>query len=399
MNEVCPKQQCSGCTACYNICPVSCISMCPDEEGFLYPEIDTAKCIDCKQCVAVCQAYYDITKSPDRQRYYAVKNKDAVRVESSSGGIFTALSDAILSKGGVVAGAFMDDNFTISHFIACNTEERNLLRGSKYAQSNLSDIFSQIRTMLIAGEQVMFVGTPCQVEGLNLFLRKKYDNLITCDLVCHGVASPKVFHSFISYIQEKGKDKLVKFHFRDKELGWKGYKVSAIYENKKIKNKLWLRSFNYLFSQNYINRPVCSQCKYISYDRCSDITIGDYWGIERYYPEFEDKLGVSLTLANPKKGEDLFQSVQKELIYFEIKKEEAYQNSFGRLPKVNQKRKAFWDCYRQASYRDAIKKYGEYNIKGFIKNMIRRLFEIPHLRRYLSKYLQKPPSTTIKEIL
>jgi coenzyme F420-reducing hydrogenase beta subunit len=370
----------------------------PDDEGFLFPHINSAKCISCKRCVDVCQAYYPMTKSDDKQRYYAVKNKDAIRAESSSGGIFTGLSDYILSKGGVVVGAFISHNFEVSHFIAANIEERNLLRGSKYVQSSLGSIFSQIQDILAKGNYVLFVGTPCQVEGLNLFLGKKYDNLITCDLVCHGVASPKVFQSFIEYIQQKGKDKLIKFNFRDKELGWRGYKVSAIYKNKKVRNTLWLRSFNYLFSQNYINRPVCSKCKYISYDRCSDITLGDYWGIECYYPEFEDRLGVSLIITNTEKGEKQFQNIAHELIWFEIKKEEAYQNSLGKLPKQNKKRTAFWACYNKNSYKVAVKKYAEYNTKGFFKNILRKLIEIPFVKRYLSKPLKKPPTPIINEM-
>jgi len=381
VDMICSKQECYGCSACYNICPTRCISMMPDEEGFLHPVIDQTKCIDCKTCVSVCQVHNNMIGRSDKQKYYAVKNNDAVRINSSSGGIFTAISDYVLTSSGVVVGATMNSDFTVYHIVTNDIDGRNLLRGTKYVQSDLKEIFSEIREMLTKGKKVLFVGTPCQVEGLNLFLRNRYTNLITCDLVCHGASSPKVFKSFIEYIQKKAKAKLLQFNFRDKELGWRGYRVSAKYENKKIKNALWLRSFNYLFSQNYINRPSCSRCKHVSYNRCSDITIGDYWGIERYYPEFEDRLGVSLIMTNTEKGEKLYQNVSQGLVQIEIKREEAKQNSLSRLPKSNKQREAFWTDYQQLPYKEVIKKYGEYNLKGYVKDFIRKLLEVSALRR------------------
>lgn len=382
---ICSKQECYGCSACYNICPTRCISMMPDEEGFLYPVIDQTKCIDCKACVSVCQVHNNMTGRSDKQKYYAVKNDDAVRINSSSGGIFTAISDYVLTNSGVVVGATMNSDFTVYHIVANDIGGRNLLRGTKYVQSDLKEIFSEIRETLTKGKKVLFVGTPCQVEGLNLFLRNRYTNLITCDLVCHGASSPKVFKSFIEYIQKKAKAILLQFNFRDKELGWRGYRVSAKYENKKIKNALWLRSFNYLFSQNYINRPSCSRCKYVSYNRCSDITIGDYWGVEKYYPKFEDNLGVSLVMINTKKGDRLYQIISSDLEQIEIKKEEAKQNSLIKASKMNNKRDKFWLNYLDVSYESAIKKYGEYNVKGFVKDIVRKLTNNSVSRRIIKK--------------
>jgi len=388
VDMICEKQNCYGCSACFNICPQNCISMVPDEEGFLYPFIDQTNCIDCKMCISVCQVHNDMSRTLDIQKYYAVKNNDTVRVNSSSGGMFTAISDYILTHNGVIVGAILKSDFTVSHILVNDIKGRNLLRGTKYVQSNLKNIFSEIQEILIKGKKVLFVGTPCQVEGLNLFLGKIYDNLITCDLVCHGVSSPKIFKSFIDYIQEKGKDKLVKFNFKDKELGWRRCGVSAEYKNKRIKNTLWLRSFNYLFSQNYINRPSCSRCKYVSYNRCSDITIGDYWGIERYYPEFEDQLGVSLVLVNTEKGEKLYQRVSQNLVQIEVKREETKQNSLSRLPKPNKQRESFWDYYNKFSYKIAIKKFGEYNFKGYVKNIARKMIYVLNISGHLSKYLK-----------
>ena len=299
MEQVCPKENCYGCTACYNVCPTEAISMKKDQEGFLYPNIDQNLCIDCGKCKEVCPVYHDdFLEEYEEQKFFALKNSDSVRKESSSGGVFTALSDYFIENGGIVVGAKYSSGFSVEHKITNNKEVRDQFRGSKYIQSDLDSLFKEIESKLKNDKEVLFVGTPCQVDGLNLFLGKSYSNLTTCDLLCHGVASPRVFKEFIGFVESKTNDKLLNYQFRDKEIGWRGYNVSAELKNKKIKNKLWLKSFNYLFSQNYINRPSCSNCKFFTYNRTSDLTMGDFWGIEKFYPEFEDSLGVSLLILN-----------------------------------------------------------------------------------------------------
>jgi len=385
LDIICLKEECYGCSACYNICPTNCISMKADEEGFLYPSIDKDSCIACKKCLSVCPARNNTFVDENIQNYYALKHEDNVRLESTSGGIFTAISDYILQQNGAVVGASLNNNFTVSHNIAHNINTRNLLRGTKYVQSDLDKIFKKIEEILSKRQLVLFVGTPCQVEGLNLFLGEKYDNLLTCDLVCHGVPSPKVFKSYIDYIQKKSRDKLIEYAFRDKKQGWRGYTVLAKFENVKLKNNPWLRSFNYLFSQNYINRPACSQCKYATFNRVSDITIGDYWGVEKYHPSFEDNLGVSLVIANTEKGNKIYSIISKKFEQIKIKKEEAAQNSLKRACKKNKNRDNFWREYLNNSYESAIKKYGEYNVKGFLKDIVRKLNNKIALRKSLNR--------------
>jgi len=371
--EICSKEECYGCSACYNICPSDCITMNPDLEGFLYPSIDQETCIDCKKCLSVCPAKNNVKINKEMQYYYAVKHDNEIRKNSSSGGMFTALSDYILEHNGFVVGAALNRDFKVSHIIINDINGRNNLRGTKYVQSDLNRIFRKIKEKLLEGNIVLYVGTPCQVDGLNLFLEEKYDNLITCDVLCHGAPSPKVFKSYLEYIQKKIKDNLIEYSFRDKAQGWRGYTVKAKFEKKELKNNLWLRSFNYLFSQNYINRPACLHCKYTTFKRVSDITIGDYWGIERFYPDFEDKLGVSLVIINTKKGREIFDIISKNIDKIEIKKEEAIQNSLSKPAPFNKKRHNFWEEYLNISYEKAIKKYGEYNIKGFIKDLVRKI--------------------------
>lgn len=373
LKEICSKEECYGCSACYNICPLDCITMKPDKEGFLYPSIDQEKCVDCKKCLSVCPAKNNIKIDEEIQYYYAVKHDDEIRKNSTSGGMFTALSDYVLENNGFVVGASLNRDFKVSHIIVNDINGRNTLRGTKYVQSDLNRIFRKIKETLLEGNMVLFVGTPCQVDGLNFFLEEKYDNLITCDVLCHGAPSPKVFKSYIEFIQKKTKDKLLEYSFRDKKQGWRGYTVRAILENRELKNNLWLRSFNYLFSQNYINRPVCLHCKYAAFKRVSDVTIGDYWGVERYYPDLEDKLGVSLVIINTKKGREIFDIISKNLDKIKIKKEEAIQSSLTKPTSFNKKRDKFWKEYLNNSYEKAIKKYGEYNIKGFLKDLIRMI--------------------------
>ncbi|MFW5886990.1 MAG: Coenzyme F420 hydrogenase/dehydrogenase, beta subunit C-terminal domain, partial [Bacteroidota bacterium] len=255
MEKICSENECYGCSACFNICPVKCITMVSDSEGFLQPKIDSSRCIDCRKCISVCQVYENrfIAKQFE-QKYYAVKADDAIRKNSSSGGMFTVLSDYIFANGGFVVGVGYDEQFKVIHKIVDNAESCNNLRNSKYVQSDLTEIFQDIRTLLLKDKLVLFTGLPCQVEGLNLFLGKSFENLITVDLICHGAPSPAVFKSFIEYIQEKETRKLLDFKFRDKRSGWRGYNVTAIFKKKIIKKKLWLRSFNYLFSRILINR-------------------------------------------------------------------------------------------------------------------------------------------------
>jgi len=374
VEQICAKSECYGCGACYNICPTGAIRMVPDEEGFLYPKIDQSKCTDCGKCKSVCQVYHDSPLEENfNQRYFAVKHSDKIRKTSSSGGLFTALSDYFLENEGFIVGAGYDDNFKVVHKLVSDEKGRNSLRGSKYVQSDMKDIYLKVGDLLDGGNLVLFTGTPCQVEGLNLFLQKDYKNLTTVDLVCHGVGSPKVFDSFLKYIQEKAGDKLVNYNFRDKKLGWRGYNVSAEYKNKKVTSKLWLKSFNYLFSKNIINRPSCNTCKHFSYNRFSDITIGDYWGVEKYYPDFEDSLGVSLLMINTAKGKKLYKQIKDDLTQRKIRKEESKQNSLIRQPKKSKVRDEFWNYFRNRGYKVAIKKHGNYNYKGFIQDILRRI--------------------------
>lgn len=366
----CKDSRCTGCTACEEICPTKAIKLSKDAEGFLYPEVEEGKCIQCGRCAEVCQIVGNVVPVNEKQVIYAVKNTDEIRKKSSSGGVFAALAALIFRENGIICAAGMNEDFTVSHMFAENEEERRPMCGTYYVQSDLRGVFGRIRKLLKEGRKVLFVGTPCQVQGLQCYLGEKPENLLTCDIICHGVPSPEVFDSFIKMLKSRGE--LKAFHFRDKSLGWRGYRVSAILNGKCVTDKLWLQSFNVLFSHNVINRRSCADCRFTSFERCSDITIGDYWGVEKHHPDFEDNLGVSLVLCNTNKGKEFFERLPK-LTIREITREEAVQNSLKKSAVTSSLRHAFYHTLEHDGYMKAIKKYGEYNFKGYLKKLIRKI--------------------------
>lgn len=365
----CQDSRCTGCGACALVCPCQAIVMESDEEGFKRPVLDAAKCVRCHRCHTVCQVYVK-KESVENQRYYAVKNTDEIRRVSSSGGVFRALAEQVFSENGVVCAAGMDKEFHVYHMVAKNMEELQYMCGTYYVQSDLRDVYKKVEEHLKAKRKVLFMGTACQVAGLKLFLGRQDENLLMCDILCHGAPSPMVFERFIEYLKSKGK--LTDFKFRDKSLGWKGYNVSAVINGEYIKGKLWLQAFNNLFSHNMINRLSCGSCQYANYDRPGDITIGDFWGIENSQKEFLDGLGISLVITNNETGDRLLKNLSLQRIT-EVEKEETNQNSLIKASSISSKRLQVFQSLRTRGIEYVIKKYGETNTKGYIKNVFRKV--------------------------
>ena len=366
----CNGDACTGCGACVSACPTKALHMRADEEGFLRPEVDEKMCVHCGLCHRKCQVYSLREKIPFGQKYYGVKNNDENRRESSSGGVFKAVAEQIINMGGVVCAAQMDKDFRVSHSFAFNLKDIINMQRTYYVQSITWPVLKQIEAYLKEGKYVLFVGTPCQVEGVRLFIGKEYENLITVDIVCHGVPSPLVFSTFIDYL--KGKGSLQDYRFRDKELGWEGYTVSAVIDGKKIANSLWLESFNKMFTHNLINRPSCSMCQYTNYNRPGDITIGDFWGIDKIDSNYKDDLGISLVIVNSDKGQRVFDKLNISECR-EYKQKDTQQNSLKHPATANPKRSYVFQCIQTEGYEAAAKKYGEYNIKGLAKDLLRKI--------------------------
>lgn len=362
------KEACCGCSACYNICPTQAICMKSDEEGFLYPIIDQALCVDCHSCVNVCPLIYGGNyKEKTTPQFLAAKHKsEEVLMNSTSGGAFTAISDAILRECGVIYGVDFDDKFHVLHKRAENHEQRNRMRISKYVQSNMTDIFQQIKKDLMDKKKVLFTGTPCQNAGLRGYIGDSplAENLYLCDLICHSIPSPLVWEDYKRLLEKEYSGKLTSIQFRSKIIDW----------SRKNSNKTFLfttshseeihndeRFYKLFFGEKTIMRPSCEQCRFTDIHRASDITIADYWGIEKYSPEWMDKRGVSVILINNKKGADLFDKCSVDLKYEKRPKEEslAEQQRLSEPIKFPENRKKFWDDY---------KKYGfEYIIEQLTK--------------------------------
>lgn len=364
----CRDSRCTGCGACVAICPCNAIKMESDAEGFKKPVLDETKCVKCHKCHAVCQVYAE-KKSVDNQHYYAVKNSDEIRRVSSSGGAFRALAEKVFSESGVVCAAGMDKNFYVYHMFAENMEEIQPMCGTYYVQSDLRDAYKRTEEYLKENRKVLFMGTACQVAGLKLFLGRQDKNLLTCDILCHGAPSPMVLEKFIEYLRAKGE--LTDFKFRDKSLGWKGYHVSAVINGEYVRDKLWLQSFNNLFSHSIINRLSCGTCKYTNYDRPGDITIGDFWGIENSHKEFMDSLGVSLVMTNTENGEKVFKSLNVESI--QTIQSETTQNSLSKPANISGMRLQAFQILNKLGYEPAMKRFGEVNIRGYLKNEVRKI--------------------------
>lgn len=313
MITITDKSQCCGCSACAQRCPRQCISMQMDNEGFLYPQVDISKCVDCHLCEKVCPVInqYD-TRTP--LKVYAAKNSDdEVRRLSSSGGIFTILAEQAISTGGVVFGACWDDEWNIKHDYAECKDDLAKFRSSKYLQSRIGDTYLKAEQFLKAGRKVMFTGTPCQIAGLKHFLRKEYDNLLAVEVICHSVPSPGVWQQYLTgKLQTLGwnKSDIRHISFRSKATGWKGY--SFMIENKdgNVFSELGSKNaFMRGFLADLYTRPSCQVCPAKQLKSGSDITLGDFWGIDSLMPEIDDDKGVSAIIINTEKGRKALHSV------------------------------------------------------------------------------------------
>lgn len=314
--ELINPKECSGCFSCLQKCPQNAIVSYENEEGFKYPLIDKNKCVNCGICLKVCP---QLRKSPPKEEKYPkafamFNKKDDELIESSSGGVFSVLARYVLEKNGIIYGAAYDDKLKVMHMSVSQINELHKLRSSKYVQSDLKNVFLDVEQKLKEGKVVLFTGTPCQIAGLKAFLIKEYDKLYTCDLVCHGVPSPKLFEVYIEYLNKKFKSKVSAYNFRAKERSGWGLESKVTTVDGKIR---FLDARLDPYYSNFLNgniyRENCYNCKYANCNRESDITLADYWGIKKIHPEMYSKKGRSLVLINNKKGENLIEKVRDEL--------------------------------------------------------------------------------------
>lgn len=370
------KDKCCGCTACASICPKQAIQMEADEEGFLYPNVYQHKCVDCHLCEMVCPIIFrdDLEVNSKPLKYLAARlNNFSELMASSSGGVFWALAKEIVARKGIVVGAEYSKDVSVIHGFAENIEDCKKFRGSKYSQSDITGCFKKIKFFLESGRTVLFSGNPCQVEGLKRYLNKTYENLMTVDLVCHAVPSPKFFREYCDYVNLVFKKELVAINMRDKaDHGW-SHKYSYRYifadgteevDSTKISN--WGRLF---FSQ-YINRPSCHSCRFSNLQRPGDITLADFWDDEHNRRDVVDKYGTSLVLINTEKGSKLFDAVRSSLNVFEVSERDSLQPSLVRRTPSKLDRAQFWAYYQRKGFLKTYKKYFSDSIFAKMKKFI-----------------------------
>lgn len=378
------KDECCGCTACATICPKQAITFNYDKEGFLYPRVDFTKCVGCLKCEAVCSFKKDL-KTPlledSKTKIYAAKsrNRDIV-TNSSSGGMFTVFSDVFLERGDIVAACqYSYESASVMLSIITDKESRDKARGSKYIQVELKDSFHKLIALLRKHREkkALVFGTGCQIAGLDLVLKSMNlrDRVVLVDLICHGAASSNLWKNYISKIESEKGGSISYVTFKNKRKGWESPSGFVMIDGKEIS----IKSYSDWFYMGWSLRESCYKCPYTRIDRRSDITIGDYWGIQNVMPEFYDRMGISLVIVHTESGRKLFNNVSPAIDYQLSNRRECLQPRLISPHLRPNDRDLFWSDMQEKGMDYCIEKYVEYDdvsIKKKIKKCLKRLLKI-----------------------
>ena len=378
------KDDCCGCKACGDVCPVNAINYKIDEAGFWSPKVDTERCVECKKCVKTCPV---VNKKILEERnlfcYGAINLDDEVREKSTSGGIFSVFASYIIKKKGMVVGAAFEDGI-VKHIIIDNENYLDQLRKSKYVQSDLDSVYKKVKQILDENKTVLFSGTPCQIEALYNFLGKEYENLYTIDLICCGVPSPKAFLCFLEELSEKYKSPVDFVWFKNKDFGWHNIGTKIVFKNGKEYFKTGNRDY---FMSDYIVdgltiRQSCTSCKFKVIPHCADITLGDFWGVENLYPQYNDEKGTSAVIVNTNKGKKLFDELKNDMIVFEVSLNDIKKSNFAlyKSKEASVNREVFFKELSNIGFFASSKKYGSY--RGIRKIII-------DLKFIINKYFRR----------
>ena len=374
--EIKDKKDCMGCYACTSICPKNCISMMDDEEGFWYPEVDYNKCIKCNKCINVCPIIHKTKVENEPVAYACINKDDSIRMESSSGGVFTLIGEQVIAEGGIVIGAEFNIDFNVEHNFVEKIEDLDRLRGSKYVQSRIGSTYVQVRDFLKQGKKVLFTGTPCQIGGLKSFLGQPYENLRCVDFVCHGVPSPSIWKKYVDFREKIASSSAQRIAFRRKNEGWKRYSVSFLFKNnteyrEPLNKDLYMKAF----LNDVCLRPSCYACEFKTLQRQSDITLADFWGIQNMLPEMDDDKGTSLIFINSETGQALFNEIKDKMIYREVDINQAiiYNPAAIKSANYNSKRESFLKELDLLTFDKLVKKYCTDSIMVRIKRKAKSL--------------------------
>ena len=374
------KENCCGCGACSQICPRGCITLQEDDEGFLYPVVEQNRCVQCGLCLSACPFHNPQEKVEPKYAFAAIAKDERIRKESSSGGIFSLLAQQTLADDGVVFGAMFDNHWNVIHGYVENVEDLSKLRGSKYVQSVIGNTFVIAKKYLENGRFVLFSGTPCQIAGLNRFLGKEYEKLLTVDVICHGTPSPKIWRWYLKKLEKEQLRSISAISFRDKDNGWKRYNMSIGFSDSGVvENKsLYHRDNPYMiaFLDNLSLRPSCNMCKAKSGSSHSDITLADFWNVDKVLDGVDDDKGVSLVMVNTAKGlaalnaleGGSFQSVDYRQA---IQYNRAWDSSYPRNPNRNK----FFALYRrhERDFEDFVKMEFKQSLVKVLKKKLKQL--------------------------
>ncbi len=356
IEQICETNYCTGCSACMNSCKNGAITMVPNEKGFLFPTIDSNKCTQCGICVNICPINKEVKGDQIQSVYAALAKDDEIRKQSSSGGVFSVLATWILKQNGVVCGATLKEDLTVEHVIVADVKELSVLRGSKYVQSEIGDLYVRVKNFLEENRKVLFSGTPCQIGGLKAFLRKEYENLLTVDLLCHGVPSPMVLKKFID--SKKNYPPITNILFRCKYPGWSQFSTKICFADG---SEVYDNSYVRLFCEDLCLRGSCYKCKYASEFRMGDITLGDFWGYKESAPEHiqNDDLGISVVTLNTIKGQKAFKQIKRKLGVAVRTIEDAQKVNYVLYRPTHRPDKCdeFWQNFDKMSWEEIINKY------------------------------------------
>lgn len=353
-------KNCVGCGACIHVCKFDAIRLIKDKEGFTYSVIDEEKCVNCGLCKKICPALNKPIKNQAEPTIYAYKADNEKRKLSASGGAFIGFATSIIEDGGVVYGAVQEEDFSVSHTRGKTLQDLAKMQGTKYVQSQTAHCYLQIENDLRQGRKVLFSGTPCQIDGVNRFILNKNlptENFYSVDIICHGVPSPALYKNYINWLEKEYGSKIIEYKFRSKKISWRGSSCYALLENgKELENDKTLCAFMNVYYSSNITRECCYTCQYTSKNRVSDLTIGDYWGLENLDKRFEDELGVSIVLVNTDKGAKLFKELKGDKILGSF--DTAKQPQLERPTVCPKSREEFWEIYERKGIKTLFKKFG-----------------------------------------
>lgn len=382
MPELASHLKCTGCAACLLSCPRGAIRMSPDKEGFVFPVVEVSLCVECGLCEQRCPVRMVRKRDATPMCYAAKSNDDRLVMESSSGGLFSEFALSVLGRGGAVFGAaYVGENLDVKHIAVESIDDLCKLRGSKYVQSEVGEVYCRVKEVLECGRLVLFSGTPCQIAGLKAYLGKGYDKLLTVEVICHGVPSPKLFTELKREMTERH-GTLLAISFRDKSEGWSSRAVTGWYASgERVRERGDLNDYFRAFIAHLTLRHSCEDCQFNDGKSEADVTLGDFWGVDSILPEMNDDVGVSAVILHTEKGVVEFGRLKCYKHKVHLCDVSFCNPSYRASRKADKSRNAFMSLVLDRGLHIATRKYLYEAHPSFLRDLIRKLYKQVVLRR------------------